>query len=129
MATLHDEVIINGMRLRNRIALPPLTTNFGSPEGLVTDEIIQFYKDRSREVGLVIVEATAVRDDGRIVWDCGRMDRWPVWPALLIPSRNWELHRWCRSTTLEPDAFPAEEKCKGPRPRDLPSGLMSSRSP
>ena len=67
MATLQDEVIINGMRLRNRIALPPLTTNYGSPEGRVTDEIIQFYRDRSREVGLVIVEATAVRSDGRIV--------------------------------------------------------------
>jgi 2,4-dienoyl-CoA reductase-like NADH-dependent reductase (Old Yellow Enzyme family) len=67
------------MRLRNRIALPPLTTNYGSPEGLVTDEIIQFYRDRSKEVGLVIVEATAVRDDGRIVpgslglWEDGQV--------------------------------------------------------
>ncbi len=43
MATLSDEVIINGMLLRNRIALPPLTTNYGNQEGGVTDEIIQFY--------------------------------------------------------------------------------------
>ena len=28
MATLEDEVMINGMRLRNRVALPPLTTNY-----------------------------------------------------------------------------------------------------
>ena len=69
MATLQDEVIINGMRLRNRLALPPLTTNYGSPEGIVTEEIIQFYTDRSRAVGLVIVEASAVRADGRIVPD------------------------------------------------------------
>lgn len=67
MATLHDEVIINGMRLRNRVALPPLTTNYGTAQGLVTEEIIQFYKQRSRDVGLVIVEASAVRADGRIV--------------------------------------------------------------
>ena len=67
MATLSDEVIINGMRLRNRIALPPLTTNYGTPEGVVTDEIIQFYKERSKDVGLVIVEASAVRADGRIL--------------------------------------------------------------
>jgi len=79
MATLRDEVIINGMRLRNRIAMPPLTTNYGSPEGIVTDEIIQFYKERSGDVGLVIVEASAVRADGRILrgslglWDDGQV--------------------------------------------------------
>ena len=79
MATLRDEVIINGMRLRNRVALPPLTTNYGSPEGLVTDGIIQFYRERSKDVGLAIVEATAVRSDGRIVpgslglWEDGQV--------------------------------------------------------
>ena len=79
MTTLRDEVMINGMRLRNRIALPPLTTNYGSPEGFVTDDIIQFYIERSRDVGLVIVEATAVRTDGRIVpsglglWEDGQV--------------------------------------------------------
>ena len=79
MAILRDEVMINGMRLRNRVALPPLTTNYGSPEGLVTDGIIQFYTERSKDVGLVIVEATAVRSDGRIVpgslglWEDGQV--------------------------------------------------------
>jgi 2,4-dienoyl-CoA reductase-like NADH-dependent reductase (Old Yellow Enzyme family) len=79
MARLQDEVTINGMRLRNRVALPPLTTNYGSPQGLVTNEIIQFYKERSRDVGLVIVEASAARADGRIVpgslglWEDGQV--------------------------------------------------------
>jgi 2,4-dienoyl-CoA reductase-like NADH-dependent reductase (Old Yellow Enzyme family) len=79
MATLQDEVIINGMRLRNRVAMPALTTNYGSPEGIVTEEIIQFYTERSRDVGLVIVEASAVRIDGRIVpgnlglWEHGQV--------------------------------------------------------
>ena len=79
MTTLRDEVMINGMRLRNRIVLPPLTTNYGSPEGFVTDDIIQFYVDRSRDIGLVIVEAIAVRADGRIVpgglglWEDGQV--------------------------------------------------------
>jgi 2,4-dienoyl-CoA reductase-like NADH-dependent reductase (Old Yellow Enzyme family) len=79
MATLRDEVMINGMRLRNRVAMPPLTTNYGSPEGIVTEEIIQFYKERSRDVGLVVVEASAVRADGRILqgglglWEDGQV--------------------------------------------------------
>lgn len=55
------------MRLRNRIALPPITTNYATPEGRVTDAILQFYGERAKDVGLVIVEATAARADGRIV--------------------------------------------------------------
>jgi 2,4-dienoyl-CoA reductase-like NADH-dependent reductase (Old Yellow Enzyme family) len=80
MATLQDEVKINGMHLRNRIAMPPLTTNYGSAEGVVTEEIIKFYSDRSKDVGLVIVEACSVRDDGRILqgslglWNDGQVD-------------------------------------------------------
>ena len=79
MTTLRDEVIINGMQLCNRIVLPPLTTNYGTPDGHVTDEIIRFYKERSRDIGLVIVEASAVRADGRIVpnslglWEDGQV--------------------------------------------------------
>ena len=67
MATLQDEVKINGLRLRNRIAMPPLTTNYGSAKGIVSDDILQFYSERSKDVGLVIVEANAVRSDGRIL--------------------------------------------------------------
>ena len=67
MPILQDEVIINGMRLRNRIALPPLTTNYANPDGTVTQSIMDFYTERSQDVGLVIVEASAVRADGRIV--------------------------------------------------------------
>ena len=67
MPKLHDEMTLNGMHLRNRIVLPPLTTNGGSPEGYVTDDVIKFYEERAKDVGLVIVEAAAVRKDGRIV--------------------------------------------------------------
>ena len=79
MATLQDEVKINGMQLRNRIAMPPLTTNYGSAEGMVTEDIIKFYSKRSKDIGLVIVEACAVRGDGRILqgslglWDDGQV--------------------------------------------------------
>ena len=67
MAVLHEEVIINGMKLRNRLALPPLTTNYANTDGTITQNIIDFYTERSKDVGLVIVEASAVRADGRIV--------------------------------------------------------------
>jgi len=79
MATLQDGVKINGLRLRNRIAMPPLTTNYGSAKGIVSDDILQFYSERSKDVGLVIVEANAVRSDGRILrgslglWEDGQV--------------------------------------------------------
>ena len=80
MISLRDEVIINGMRLRNRIALPPLTTNYSTPDGIVTEDIMKFYTDRSKDVGLVIVEVAAVRPDGRLVpeslglWEDGQVE-------------------------------------------------------
>lgn len=67
MVALGDTMNIKGLRLRNRVALPPLTTNYASNKGHVTDAVIQFYERRSRDVGLVIVEATAIRDDGPLV--------------------------------------------------------------
>ena len=67
MPTLHDQLSINGMQLRNRVVLPPLTTNCGGPDGQVTDGVVQFYQERAKDVGLVIVEAASVQADGRIV--------------------------------------------------------------
>ena len=67
MPTLHDELTINNMCLRNRLVLPPLTMNNGTRKGRVTDGTVQFYAQRAKDVGLVIVEAAAVRSDGRIV--------------------------------------------------------------
>jgi len=79
MRTLKDEIMIKGLRIRNRIALPPLTTNYGSREGGITNAVVQFYSERAKDVGLVIVEATAVQRDGRIVpgslglWEDGQI--------------------------------------------------------
>ncbi|MDF1552765.1 MAG: NADH:flavin oxidoreductase [Deferrisomatales bacterium] len=67
MADMHDPLVLNGLRLRNRLVLPPVTTNFGTADGQVTDDILGFYERRARDVGMVVVEATAVRGDGRLV--------------------------------------------------------------
>ena len=67
MANLDDGLAIKGLSMKNRIVLPPLTTNYGSKEGFVTEKVINFYKARSKDVGLVVVEATAVQANGRIV--------------------------------------------------------------
>jgi 2,4-dienoyl-CoA reductase-like NADH-dependent reductase (Old Yellow Enzyme family) len=67
MTILDKALTIKGMTLRNRLVLPPLTTNYGSPKGFVTDDILHFYEERSRDMGLIIVEATSVNEGGCIV--------------------------------------------------------------
>lgn len=80
MTSLNDGIRIKGMKIRNRLVLPPLTTNYGSPEGFVTKDTLDFYDQRSKHVGLVIVEATAVHKNGRIVpnslglWDDAQIE-------------------------------------------------------
>ncbi len=69
MQSLLDALTINNLNLRNRLVLPPLTINCATAGGLITDAVVDFYDQRSASVGLVIVESTAVRDDGRLVPD------------------------------------------------------------
>ena len=66
MANVKDPLAINRMQLRNRLVLPPITGCFGTTEAEVTDDSMGFYRQRSRDVGMVVVEATTVRADGRI---------------------------------------------------------------
>jgi len=67
MHALNAPLHIKNLTLRNRLVLPPLTTNYGDENGLVTEAIRRFYQERAREIGMVIVEATAVSANGRIV--------------------------------------------------------------
>lgn len=80
MANLNDPLTINQMRVRNRLVLPPITGCFGTTDAEVTDASLGFYVQRSRDVGMVVVEATTVRPDGRInprslgLWSDGQME-------------------------------------------------------
>jgi len=67
MKKLNEQFKIREMTVRNRLVLPPLTTNYGSKNGYITPKIIKFYKARSRKMGMVIVEAAAVCPEGRII--------------------------------------------------------------
>jgi len=79
MNKLEDQLKIREMTVRNRLVLPPLTTNYGSEDGLITPELLRFYKARARQMGIVIVEAAAVSPEGRIIpggiglWEDGQI--------------------------------------------------------
>lgn len=79
MARLDDSITINSVQLRNRLVLAPITTAYATPEGDVTDRHIGFYRQRARDVGMVVVEASVIRPDGRLMnyslglWDDGKI--------------------------------------------------------
>ncbi|MBI5444532.1 MAG: NADH:flavin oxidoreductase [Deltaproteobacteria bacterium] len=81
MAGVDEPIVVNGTRLKNRLVLAPITTNYAAPEGAVTDEVLRFYEQRVRDVGLVVVEATAVRPDGRLV-----PNSLGLWEERLVPG-------------------------------------------
>jgi len=52
---------IGKLKLRNRIVMPPMATNFAAVDGSVTSRLINYYVERAKgETGLIIVEATAI---------------------------------------------------------------------
>ena len=58
---LFSEGKIGNLRLRNRIVMPPMGTNFANADGSVSQTLIDYYTERARGgVGLIIVEIVCV---------------------------------------------------------------------
>lgn len=59
---------IANLELRNRFVVPPMGTNFGSADGYVTDEMIEYYRRRAAGgFGLIIIEVVAIDRKGRAI--------------------------------------------------------------
>lgn len=66
MSILLTPVKIGGVELNNRIALPPMTSNYANEDGTVSDQLVDFFAERAAGgLGLIIVEATYVSQNGR----------------------------------------------------------------
>ena len=66
LSLLFSPLEIRGMRLRNRINMAPMVTNYATIRGEVTDRLITYYAARSHGgAGLITVEATVVSANGR----------------------------------------------------------------
>jgi 2,4-dienoyl-CoA reductase-like NADH-dependent reductase (Old Yellow Enzyme family) len=66
MTSLLDPITINGVTLQNRLVLPPMQTSLATTNGAVTDELIDYYTQRSEAPGLVIVEHSYVSLEGKL---------------------------------------------------------------
>ena len=60
-ARLFEPVAVAGLRLRNRLVMPPMGTNMATLDGQVTESIRRYYEERAKGgVGLIIVETTCI---------------------------------------------------------------------
>ena len=67
MTILNKGLTIKQISIRNRLVLPPITTNYGSSEGLVTeDDVIKarlYQKQTNRRIGDRLMEKGWVTED------------------------------------------------------------------
>ncbi|SHF93053.1 2,4-dienoyl-CoA reductase [Caldanaerobius fijiensis DSM 17918] len=63
---LLEPIQIGTMKLRNRIVMPPMVTNYAADDGAVTERFKAYHETRAKGgVGLIIVEATYVHPSGK----------------------------------------------------------------
>jgi 2,4-dienoyl-CoA reductase-like NADH-dependent reductase (Old Yellow Enzyme family) len=68
MVDLSEPIGIAGIKVRNRLVLPPMVRNLCTEEGKVTDDIVAHYEAISKGgMGLIIVEAAAITWEHRIL--------------------------------------------------------------
>jgi len=66
MGKLFEPIKIGTMKLRNRIVMPPMGTNFASEDGFVTKRLVNYHVERAKGgVGLIIVEGAYVEPRGK----------------------------------------------------------------
>ncbi|MBN1376103.1 MAG: NADH:flavin oxidoreductase, partial [Dehalococcoidia bacterium] len=74
---------IKNLELKNRIVMPPMTTNLAGPDGYVTDNMIDYYAARARGgAGYIVVESACIEPAGKLmalspgIWENEMVDGW-----------------------------------------------------
>jgi 2,4-dienoyl-CoA reductase-like NADH-dependent reductase (Old Yellow Enzyme family)/thioredoxin reductase len=64
--TVFQPCRIGSLTLKNRLAMSQMTMNYATEEGLVTDKLIAYYRERAKGgVGLIFVEGTYFTPEGK----------------------------------------------------------------
>ena len=55
---LFEPCCIGSIKLKNRVTMAPMVTRYTSPDGLVTDRLVDYYVERAKGgAGLIVLEA------------------------------------------------------------------------
>jgi NADPH2 dehydrogenase len=66
MTSLRDPLKVKGLTFMNRLVMPPMQTSLATTKGEVTKKLIDYYVQRAKAVGLVIVEHSYVSLEGKL---------------------------------------------------------------
>lgn len=65
MKNLNDKITIGEFTLKNRLVLPPMASATSGERDTVTDKMINYYSEMSKDIGLIIVEHSYVSPEGK----------------------------------------------------------------
>jgi NADPH2 dehydrogenase len=67
MPRLREPLTIGALTLRNRLVLPPMATSKAHPDGSMSDDLLEYYDEKSRggALGLAITEHCFISEQGR----------------------------------------------------------------
>lgn len=80
-STLFQPLILNGLILRNRVVMAPMTTWSANPDGSISDPELDYYRRRSQGVGMVVTGCTHVMANG-----IGFANEFAAYDDRFIPS-------------------------------------------
>ena len=68
MVYLLEPLTKGPLQLSNRLVMPPMATEKASSDGMVSEELLDYYNEKTRGsyIGLVIVEHSYVRPEGKV---------------------------------------------------------------
>ncbi|MBE5781636.1 MAG: NADH:flavin oxidoreductase [Clostridiales bacterium] len=64
---LKESLNIGKMTVNNRLVMPPMATAKSTPDGVVTEELCEYYRERAEggKIGLIITEHSYISKDGK----------------------------------------------------------------
>jgi N-ethylmaleimide reductase len=109
MPNLFDPIALGPYTLRNRIFMSPMTRGRATPEGVPTDIMVEYYRQRA-SAGLIITEATAISPQGTgwlgapgIHTDAHEQAWRPVTEAVHAAGGRIFLQLWHMGRVSHPD--------------------------
>ncbi|HDZ8831635.1 TPA: NADH-dependent flavin oxidoreductase [Aeromonas dhakensis] len=80
-SALFQPLTLNGLILRNRVVMAPMTTWSANPDGSISDPELDYYRRRSQGVGMVVTGCTHVMANG-----IGFANEFAAYDDRFIPS-------------------------------------------
>ncbi len=126
---LFEPIEIEGMRIKNRIVMPAVGTNFWSIDGGVTDKLLDFYEERAKNgVGYVVVGVAKIEPQffgGLAVHDDSYI---PGLKKLSGVFRNYEVR--CAVQLWHPGRYEISLMDSEPvSASDIPPPIFTKRKP